>query len=509
MTTQSTPTEPGPVDGPDRPSLVVSALSNWAALAVTILVGFFLTPFVIQHVGKGGYGIWTLVATLVGYYGILDLGISTAVVRYVAHHAGRGDTRALNETASTAITVFVVMGLVVLGASVALATPLAHFFHIAEARATEFRHVVWLLGLACAIAFPGNVLAGVMRAHERFVAFNAVTLLSTLVRAGLTVWALVAGYGLTGVALATAAAGVITVVANALLCRVLLPHVRFRPGLCRRAVLRSLVAFGVAATVIAMGDLLRFKLDPFLLGKWKGMNAVAVYGVAALLIHYMLTSVTAGLGVLTPRFASLQGDATPDRLRGLFVRSLSISSALGFGAGTLVICCGGPFVHLWVGPTFRGGVPVLWILGASYAVAMAQTPGISAMYAMNRHRAYALANTLEGVANLALSLALISSYGIIGVALGTAIPQFVHKGFVQPVYVSRIVGVPLRRYVLACVPGATAGAVVVGAVIASGWLTEPQHGWLVLIAQGAGTSVVFLALWLGLTLALRRWRGAT
>ena len=40
-----------------RPSLKINALSNWASLGVNIAIGFFLTPFIIRHLGKTGFGI--------------------------------------------------------------------------------------------------------------------------------------------------------------------------------------------------------------------------------------------------------------------------------------------------------------------------------------------------------------------------------------------------------------------------------------------------------------------
>src|SRR4030043_918065 len=95
-----------------RPSLLVSALSNWTAFGVSVLIGLFLTPFIIGHLGKTGYGIWTLISSLIGYYGILDLGVTSAITRYVARYAGQKDYKALNETVSTALAIFAIIALV-------------------------------------------------------------------------------------------------------------------------------------------------------------------------------------------------------------------------------------------------------------------------------------------------------------------------------------------------------------------------------------------------------------
>ncbi len=43
------------------------------------MVAFFLTPFVVNSLGSTAYGIWVLLMSLTGYYGLLDLGVSAAL----------------------------------------------------------------------------------------------------------------------------------------------------------------------------------------------------------------------------------------------------------------------------------------------------------------------------------------------------------------------------------------------------------------------------------------------
>lgn len=46
------------------------------SMALMTLLGFFLMPFVVHRLGDRVYGYWALVGTVLGYYDILDLGIS-------------------------------------------------------------------------------------------------------------------------------------------------------------------------------------------------------------------------------------------------------------------------------------------------------------------------------------------------------------------------------------------------------------------------------------------------
>ena len=60
-------------------------LANTIAAA---LVSILVMPFVVHSLGDRDYGIWTLVGTFVGYYGVLELGFAPAVTRHLSHALG-------------------------------------------------------------------------------------------------------------------------------------------------------------------------------------------------------------------------------------------------------------------------------------------------------------------------------------------------------------------------------------------------------------------------------------
>src|SRR5258706_16247164 len=77
--------------------------SNWTGYLITMVAGFLLSPFVVNHLGNTGYGIWTLVLSLTGYFGMLDLGIRSSVGRFVARYLALNNDGNVNRTVSTAL----------------------------------------------------------------------------------------------------------------------------------------------------------------------------------------------------------------------------------------------------------------------------------------------------------------------------------------------------------------------------------------------------------------------
>src|SRR5436305_14506305 len=78
---------------------------NWAGMAMPMLAGFVVAPFLVHRLGELRYGEWILIASMTNYFGLLDLGIRGSVGRYIAYHRARDEQDGVNQTLSTAIAV--------------------------------------------------------------------------------------------------------------------------------------------------------------------------------------------------------------------------------------------------------------------------------------------------------------------------------------------------------------------------------------------------------------------
>src|SRR5579864_4048674 len=84
---------------------------NWMGFVVTAAVAFFLSPYIVRHLGNVAYGVWVLVNAAVSYLGLLDLGMRGTVVRFVATNAPKG----LHKEASRAVSAALWFRIIVAG----------------------------------------------------------------------------------------------------------------------------------------------------------------------------------------------------------------------------------------------------------------------------------------------------------------------------------------------------------------------------------------------------------
>src|SRR5208337_4099822 len=94
-----------------RKRLVFNSISQTSLFVVNVVCAFLISPIVIHHLGNRDYGIWEILLSICGYMGLLDLGVSPAIVRYVSKEFTIGDKSSRNQLFNTALFAMVFTGI--------------------------------------------------------------------------------------------------------------------------------------------------------------------------------------------------------------------------------------------------------------------------------------------------------------------------------------------------------------------------------------------------------------
>src|SRR5580698_11677445 len=128
-----------------RTSLIVRAVTtSWVAVTANAAVGFLITPYVLHHLGDEAYGLWILTVNCVGYYGLLDIGIRSSILRYVSRHQALEDTESVNEVVATAFYYYLFAALIIILATFLSVDWVAHFFGVHGAILPAFKSLYLL-----------------------------------------------------------------------------------------------------------------------------------------------------------------------------------------------------------------------------------------------------------------------------------------------------------------------------------------------------------------------------
>ena len=471
-----------------RPSLVINAVSNWGPLGVNFVIGFLLTPYLIAHLGKGNYGIWVLVGSLLGYYGLLQLGVGAGIMRYVPFHIGRDDSRLTSEIVSTGLAIFLLVGLVILGLSLLAAEPIARFYKSGP----ELASLVRILGTAAAFACPMYILDACIRAHEHWIAANFVTIASAIARALGLAGCVYFGYGLVGMGYVVL---VVTAFSMVLMCVVFVqscPGIYLRPSLVKLSSAQTLISFGILTTIISLAYTLTLQGHSLIIGKVISMEAVAIYAVAVILIRNVRGVLIAPARVFWPRFAYLDGGNYSVEIASLFLRGTRFTAIFASGIMFITFVLGPSFISLWIEGDFREAYPVLLLLAAGYLIECSQAIMGPFLGGTGRQGIQAIFAATEGVIGIGLSIFLTWQLGLVGAPLGFVIAIVLIRGLICPWYVCRLLNIRTIQYYVNCLlrPWLLLGTLTLAAYGIG--VSEFVNGWLALISGVIMAGIVYL-----------------
>jgi O-antigen/teichoic acid export membrane protein len=407
------------------------------SLIAHLLISMFMMPFVVYSLGDRMYGFWTLLGTFIGYYGMLDFGLSTAVSRHIAGALGKQDNEECNNIFNIALRIYTIIGAIAFAITVILAL-LAPVFFTDPKDISLFRKVMLILGVNTAISFPIRVCVGVLTAQLSYNIITFIQFLSTIVRTLLIIVVLLSGYKVLALAVVTFISGIPEKILYIYYCKKQIPYLSLQlRGLNYRKA-KPLFSYSSYSFIADIGDQLRFHVDAVVISAFVGLGAVTHYKIASFIAVQYMGLLNSFIGVIMPVFSRLEGEKKYDQIKNVFFLTNKIAVSMASFIGFCLIGFGKPFIKRWMGPLYLDSYPCLVVLILGLAFSFWQSPSISLLYGTSNHKFYAIYNTIEGIANLILSVVLVRYYGIFGVALGTFIPMIITRGIIQPIYVCRI-----------------------------------------------------------------------
>jgi O-antigen/teichoic acid export membrane protein len=423
-----------------RRQAVLSTAVNYTGQIVMFVTGFVLTPFVLSRLGRAEYGLWLLVGSVVAYGNLFDLGIIGAVTKYVAEYRARGELKEASRIIATALVIYTIIGALIALLVFAAAPLFPRLFNVAESDTQLAVNLVRLMGLGLGLSIPSGTTYAVLRGLQRFGSINLITAGGTvLVSVGMVVVLLLGGGLLEMVALSIPLSFSMQIPAVLLIRRA-------EPGLAlswrgaSRSWARRVFTYSSSTMAIQTAGLLRNKTDEIVIGAFLPVAAVTPYGLARRLSEAAQLLTEQFLDIILPMASQLEAEHDLDRLRQLFLAGTRLTLVIFLPVGLLLVLLADDVLALWVGAEYAEYAYLVWVLTAGGLFFVSQGPGSMILQGIARHKWVAVAAILSGIANLGLSIVLVRPLGLLGVALGTLIPNILEGLFVLP-YSARVLRV--------------------------------------------------------------------
>jgi O-antigen/teichoic acid export membrane protein len=472
--------------------VMTGTATKYVLLVVNVGLGILLMPFTVRHLGASEYGLWMLVASLTYYFQLLDLGYGSGLVRHVADADARGDVDGVNRILSTFVVVYAGLGLAAgIGTIALMLWAVPRFPHLSPEDIRRGQLVLAMIGIRTAVGFPMTVFGAATTARQRFALNNAVAIVVALTNGAVTYAVLATGHGLLTLVACTSALGLASYGAYAWTARRAFPALRLRPSSFSRGLVRDVTTFSVYLFIIDIAIQIGFNLDNVVVGAALGTSAVAVYAVTLRLADYQRQLCNQFNGFLFPIVVRLRASGSVEALQTMLIEGTRIALVLVTGVTIGVIGFGRPLLVRWMGAGFESGAVPLYVLALTGVVLVGQGPLGNILLGTGRHRLVAFVSLGEAIANLALSVILVRRFGMLGVAIGTAVPIAIANLFILLPAACRQVRVPLATFLGLVLPAPLAGALPGIAVCAALRIWVPPASLASILGQGILVGLVY------------------
>lgn len=481
--------------------IAAGTAANYIGQFMILAVWFFLTPFILHTLGATQYSLWVLVASVLAYGQLFDLGINNAVAKYTAELRARGDDERASALIATALWLYVALGVVVAVVGIAFAPALVSILKVPPAEHGTAVALVRITAIGVAIDLPAGTAYAVLRGLHRFDLVNIITSLGMLALAAVTVAVLELGGGVVAMSVAVIPITLMWQVVAIGFIRRTAPGLAFGFGGARRRHIREVTSFGGALFGINVAETVKARSSEIVIGAVMPVAAVAPFSVARRVseLPEMLTSQF--VSVLMPLSSMLSAEGRGERLRPIYVAATRNALAVFAAIAIPVIVYAHELLTAWVGAAYADDSIVLVILALAGFAKVATLPSLLMLQGIDRHRPLVVFAVGSAILNLALAIPFAHSHGVRGVAYATLIAIVAELAVAVP-YGMRSLRVPVRELLgRSLLPTALAAAPAVAVALVLRAVVEPGT----LIAVGV-VAVPPLLVFVGTYLALPQTR---
>ena len=422
---------------------------SYANLAFSVLVIIVYTPLMLRYLGPSEYGIYTMASALVGYLGMLDLGLGITLVKFSAMYRALGEPEMEARLRGVFLVIYSALGAVVLVGGLAIYSQLGLVFGegLTGYELSRLRIVFLIMTVNLAVSFPLGVFSSAVTSYERFAVGNGLELLKTVSTYGAMLVLLLLGGKSVSLSMATA---VFAIAAKLFLLYYCLGRmkVKFRLGRLERGAVGEIVYYSFFIFLNIVIDQMYQNTSRVILGAVCGTLAVTTYNVS-MQFHSLLTRLsTAVSSVYLPHITTLVVRDGEDRtaLSRQFIAVGRFQFILLSFAMSGFICFGRSFIRLWAGPEYGMAYFIALVVMIPAMIPLTQNLGILILQAENRHAFRSVVYFGLAVLNVAVGIPLSRMWEGLGAAIAMALSCVLGQILTMNLYYARAIGLDIPGY---------------------------------------------------------------
>ena len=421
--------------------LKAGVVLNYVVIFLNTVVGLLYTPYMLRMMGQSEYGLYSLVASVIAYLTVLDLGFGNAIVRYTAKFRAEKKTEEQYEMFGMFFLLYLVIGIIAFGIGLGLYFNVDTLFGntMTAIELGRARIMMLLLVANLAFTFPMSIWGSIIQAYEDFVFQKSLNIIRIILNTAVMICLLHFGYKAVAMVVVQTIFNVLTLVVNFIYCRRKLNiHIYFRFKHFHWGFLKEVAIYSFWIFLNAIMDRAYWSTGQFVLGAMVGTAAVAVFAIAIQLEGMYMQFSTAISSVFLPKVTAMVAtNRSRKEISDLFIRTGRIQYIVLAYILSGFIIFGRQFIELWAGAGYSDAYMISLLFFIPLTVPLIQNLGITILQARNEMKFRSVLYIIIALVSLAMQIVLTRYFGGIGCAMGVSGALVVGQILIMNVYYRR------------------------------------------------------------------------
>ena len=421
--------------------LKAGVVLNYIVIFLNTVVGLLYTPYMLRMMGQSEYGLYSLVASVIAYLTVLDLGFGNAIVRYTAKFRAEKKTEEQYEMFGMFFLLYLVIGIIAFGIGLGLYFNVGTLFGdtMTAVELDRARIMMLLLVANLAFTFPMSIWGSIIQAYEDFVFQKSLNIFRIILNTAVMICLLHFGYKAVAMVVVQTIFNVLTLVLNFIYCRKKLNiHIYFRFKHFHWGFLKEVAIYSFWIFLNAIMDRVYWSTGQFVLGAIVGTAAVAVFAIAIQLEGMYMQFSTAISSVFLPKVTAMVAtNRSRKEISDLFIRTGRMQYIVLAYILSGFIIFGRQFIELWAGADYSDAYIISLLFFIPLTVPLIQNLGITILQARNEMKFRSVLYIIIALVSLAMQIVLTRYFGGIGCAMGVSGALVVGQILIMNVYYQR------------------------------------------------------------------------
>ena len=421
--------------------LKAGVVLNYVVIILNTVVGLLYTPYMLRMMGQSEYGLYSLVASVIAYLTVLDLGFGNAIVRYTAKFRAEKKTEEQYEMFGMFFLLYLVIGIIAFGIGLGLYFNVGTLFGdtMTAVELDRARIMMLLLVANLAFTFPMSIWGSIIQAYEDFVFQKSLNIFRIILNTAVMICLLHFGYKAVAMVVVQTIFNVLTLVVNFIYCRRKLNiHIYFRFKHFHWGFLKEVAIYSFWIFLNAIMDRVYWSTGQFVLGAMVGTAAVAVFAIAIQLEGMYMQFSTAISSVFLPKVTAMVAtNRSRKEISDLFIRTGRMQYIVLAYILSGFIIFGRQFIELWAGAGYSDAYIISLLFFIPLTVPLIQNLGITILQARNEMKFRSVLYIIIALVSLAMQIVLTRFFGGIGCAMGVSGALVVGQILIMNVYYRR------------------------------------------------------------------------